>query len=1014
MKPIDYYNTKKNNGGYQYVLLSKIIDDFIYETMDDDSILKNTKRVKIIKHAKDALLELNKSTLNQEKVMEITVPENLSITMPHDYVALKKISVVVEDKVTSSLRLMPLNRNAKINIAPRSLQGNTGELLFDAAGNVLTTDVSNAYNKPFKKYEYIEGNSQFVAFGEFTIDKNRGKILFSSDLYNNEIVLQYRTDGLQFDTYGEDEIRVHKDMVTVLKDLMFYSLIRYKRNIPQNRIQSALLRFKTTRHEAKLNNLELNLVEVFKKKSSGNSNINSDTQNPEVPVLSTSVNSYIITGSWNTPSDNIGVTSYEYEYSLASDINFLNSTVLNITANSHAVTLPNGTYIFRLRARDVFGNFSNYSTTSTATVFVDIIAPTNPTLLTATVSNYLATLNWNPSTDDGTLDGYEVYYTLTSDSNWNNQTLISSSGTTQQITLVNGDYKFRVRAKDAANNFSGYSNTVTATIEVFFEFQVNTSNAGTSNSNQFSLPLTSAFTDNITVYWGDNSTSTITSYNQTEVTHTYTAAGTYTIRILGAITAGWIFNNGGDRLKMGDITTWGEFSCTANHTFYGCSNMTSIGSDVDFLNQATNLGAYFYNCGLTSLPSTLTLANLTNGYSMFRNNSLTSLPSGMALANLLIGSNMFGGNSLTSLSAVMTLASLTDGSYMFKDNSLTVLPSGMTLANMTNGEQMFSENSLTALPSGMTLANVTNGMYMFNRNSLAALPTLMTLANLINGFGMFYVNSLTALPSGMTLANVTNGMYMFNRNSLAALPTGMTLANLTDGYDMFSVNSLTALPSGMTLANVTNGMYMFFGNSLTALPTGMTLANLTDGSDMFYGNSLAALPSGMTLANLTDGEQMFRYNSLTALPSGMTLASLTDGGYMFYGNSLTALPTGMTLANLTDGFGMFYDNSLTALPSGMTLANMTNGGYMFRSNSLTDLPSGITFSNLYNGINIFLGSTINTTRYSQLLIDIENLNSYNNFSFHGGNSQYNTSGQTARNILTALPRNLTITDGGLV
>jgi len=98
----------------------------------------------------------------------------------------------------------------------------------------------------------------------------------------------------------------------------------------------------------------------------------------------------------------------------------------------------------------------------------------------------------------------------------------------------------------------------------------------------------------------------------------------------------------------------------------------------------------------------------------------------------------------------------------------------------------------------------------------------------------------------------------------------------------------------------------------------------------------------------------------------------------------------------------------------MTLANMTNGGYMFRSNSLTDLPSGITFSNLYNGINIFLGSTINTTRYSQLLIDIENLNSYNNFSFHGGNSQYNTSGQTARNILTALPRNLTITDGGLV
>ena len=203
MKPVDYYNTEKNNGGYQYVLLSKIIDDFIYETMDDDSILKNTKRVKIIKHTKDALLELNKSTFNQEKVMEITVPENLFITMQHDFVALKKLSVVVEDEATSSLRLMPLDRNTNVNVAIGILQDNKGELLFDTAGNVLTADTNNAYKKPFKKYEYIgaDGNTKFAAFGEYTIDKNRGKILFSSDLHNKEIVLQYRTDGLQFDTY---------------------------------------------------------------------------------------------------------------------------------------------------------------------------------------------------------------------------------------------------------------------------------------------------------------------------------------------------------------------------------------------------------------------------------------------------------------------------------------------------------------------------------------------------------------------------------------------------------------------------------------------------------------------------------------------------------------------------------------------------------------------------------------------------------------------------------------------
>ena len=309
----------------------------------------------------------------------------------------------------------------------------------------------------------------------------------------------------------------------------------------------------------------------------------------------------------------------------------------------------------------------------------------------------------------------------------------------------------------------------------FFEFQVITSNAGTSNSNQFSLPLTSAFTGNISVDWGDGTSSNITSYNQAEVTHTYGAAGTFTIKILGAITTGWYFGASGDCLKMGDIANFGGFSCTLGAAFSGCANMTSIGSDVDFLNQATSLSQYFDNCGLTNLPSTLTLANLQYGQQMFRGNSITTLPLGMLLHNLINASLMLRGNPLTS-----------------------------------------------------------------------------------------------GLPAGMILGNLTIANYMFD---------------------------------------------------------------------------------GCQLPNL---------------------------------------------------------------PSTVTFANVTNGSHMLSNNSLTDLPSGVTYSNITDGTNLLLNNTINTTRYSQLLIDLENLNSNNSFSFHGGISQYNTAGQTARNILTTSPRNLTITDGGLV
>jgi hypothetical protein len=61
---------------------------------------------------------------------------------------------------------------------------------------------------------------------------------------------------------------------------------------------------------------------------------------------------------------------------------------------------------------------------------------------------------------------------------------------------------------------------------------------------------------------------------------------------------------------------------------------------------------------------------------------------------------------------------------------------------------------------------------------------------------------------------------------------------------------------------------------------------------------------------------------------------------------------------------------------------------------------------------MFLGSTFNTLRYSELLVDMENLNSNTNVRFHGGFSKYNTDGETARNLLTG-SQNWDINDGGL-
>lgn len=88
----------------------------------------------------------------------------------------------------------------------------------------------------------------------------------------------------------------------------------------------------------------------------------------------------------------------------------------------------------------------------------DTEAPSNPTNLSASnVTDTTVDLSWNPSTDNVGVTGYDVYQGATN--------LGTVAGTTAQVTgLTAGTaYSFSVRARDAAGNISGASNTVSIT-----------------------------------------------------------------------------------------------------------------------------------------------------------------------------------------------------------------------------------------------------------------------------------------------------------------------------------------------------------------------------------------------------------------------------------------------------------------------------------------------------------------------------------------------------------------------
>lgn len=129
-----------------------------------------------------------------------------------------------------------------------------------------------------------------------------------------------------------------------------------------------------------------------------------------------------------------------------------------------------------------------------------------------------------------------------------------------------------------------------------FVFTIDTENtsSGSSLNTQFMMPLVSGGSYNATVNWGDGSSDTITSYNQQEVTHTYSSAGQYEISIEGTL-QGWQFNNAGDRLKMLDVKQWGVLDLSTSSAFYGCTNLDASATDAPTVS-TTNFSIMFRDC----------------------------------------------------------------------------------------------------------------------------------------------------------------------------------------------------------------------------------------------------------------------------------------------------------------------------------------------------------------------------------------------------------------------------------
>ena len=240
--------------------------------------------------------------------------------------------------------------------------------------------------------------------------------------------------------------------------------------------------------------------------------------------------------TWNASTDNVGVAGYRVERCQGSGCtNFAEIATPATSSFTDNGLAGSTTYRYRVRATDLSGNLSQYSTTADATTSAapDTTPPTAPTGLAATaVSTSRLDLSWTAATDNVGVVEYRVERCQ-----GNNCTSWAQVGTTATTSFSNTGlatntiYRFRVRGADAAGNVGPYSAIAsgrTLTADTTAPSAPTGLTAAPASTTQVDLGWT-ASTDNVGVTgyrvercqgsgcttWAEVGTTTTTSYSST-------------------------------------------------------------------------------------------------------------------------------------------------------------------------------------------------------------------------------------------------------------------------------------------------------------------------------------------------------------------------------------------------------------------------------------------------------------------------------------------------------------------
>jgi len=250
----DYYSGE--TGGYRYISLKDIVNNFTTAYVGDGKDINYVSRADVLFHAKRGIQEFSYDISRVEKIQEVEVSENLSISMPQDYVSLVKMVVVDGNGIERPLYETRLT--SKPSESP--LQDDNGDFVYDGNSEIVEGDsltderykefdrrrisgyyrdenylINNDYDRLQHHYGQRYGLNPETSQrnGVYIIDEANGKFSFSSGLVGSIVNIHYVSDGLGTDA----EMKVHKFAEEAIYMHIAYNILRSKAGAPEYRVR---------------------------------------------------------------------------------------------------------------------------------------------------------------------------------------------------------------------------------------------------------------------------------------------------------------------------------------------------------------------------------------------------------------------------------------------------------------------------------------------------------------------------------------------------------------------------------------------------------------------------------------------------------------------------------------------------------------------------------------------------------------------------------------------------------